>query len=390
MRYDMLNCSRLMDNDEEYIKNVTKNRLVYEETNLKMDCKSINSRGFTMTHDELSDIEKRYSLAYANNVYRNYEIIEMKLLMNYSPNNHYCYMVDKKSPNLLKKMLKLEKCLPNVYVSEKQYSMESNGINTNLGHYECMKILVDIKWDYLFILQNDDIAIKTNKEILEILEVMNFPIDVALVDPSPFIKNRVNQKISWKYRDLNIFLPDDRRLNDPKILDLEVVFQKGLVPSGFPYQTVYDLVYKLNITKFLLQLNTNRYGHDELGFQTLVTDDILNVTNYIPRSCINKYYPRSSYLSRKVIWYNGNCPSKMFYHIICVWGVEMLNQIPSYGEFFGYRFIDNKDYGALRCWIEYIYNKNKDNTDLWYYYNLPQSNLQRLRKTHSIKELCEV
>ncbi|CEF70486.1 Glycosyl transferase, family 14-containing protein [Strongyloides ratti] len=294
----------------DYINKVKNNRIIYENKNLSMDCSSIYSRGFNI-NESLSEIEKKYSLAFAFNIYKNYEVIELKLLSIYSPNNHYCYMIDLKNPKLYDEMIQLEKCLPNVYVPRVQYDMKSNGENGSLSHYEY-----------------------------------------------------------------------DMRRNISFIMDKNIEFAKGLVSTGLPKEAVEYLVNKLNITTFLNQLNTNLYGNDELTWQTLLTNEILNIPGYIPLKYASKYFPSNKYLTREVIWYPSLCKSNDYYHYICTRGVESLKDIINSKSFFIYRFREEFDYGAIQCLGEYLYNKTHFSEyirpDLWYYYNLPQSIYKRL------------
>uniref|UniRef100_A0AAF5HZL2 Glycosyltransferase family 92 protein n=1 Tax=Strongyloides stercoralis TaxID=6248 RepID=A0AAF5HZL2_STRER len=382
-----LNCKELLNGNEKYINEVSSKRIVFQSKTLPMDCPSIYKRGFNI-NQSLSDIEKKYSLAFAFNIYKNYEVIELKLLATYSPNNHYCYMIDSKNPELFEEMIQLEKCLPNVYVPRVQYDMKSNGENGSLAHYECMKRLIKTNFNYIFLLQNDEMALKTNRELLEILEATNFVMEIDLTDNSKMITERVNHSLSWTYKDLNIFLEDDYRKNLRIIMDQEIQFAKGLISTGLPRDTIDYLLNKLNITTFLKQLNTNLYGNDELTWQTLLTNEILLVPGYVPLSIANKYFPEKRYLGRDVIWYPDPCKSNDYHHGICTRGVESLDELRHSESFFIYRFREEFDYGAIQCFGEYLYNKTHFETyerpDLWFYYNLPQSIYKRLGLTNDM------
>uniref|UniRef100_A0A0K0FQW2 Galactosyltransferase n=1 Tax=Strongyloides venezuelensis TaxID=75913 RepID=A0A0K0FQW2_STRVS len=399
-----LDCKKLIKGDKAYIDEVKKKRLIYKYNILPMDCKSIYKRGFNK-NKTLSNIEKKYSLAFASNVYKNYEIIELKLLSIYSPNNHYCYMVDFKSPHLYHQMILLGKCLPNVYVPRIQYQMKSNGENTSISHFQCMKRLLKTNFDYVFLLQNDEMPLKTNRELIEILETMNFAIDMHITIDEPIIKRRVNFKKSWKFKDLNIFLDGnctenklllslhfsgDIRKENATIMNQDIEFTNGLVTTGLPRDSVDYLVNKLNITTFLNQLNTNLYGNDELTWQTLLSSDILNVPGHVPKKYFMKYFPQQYYLSRLVAWIRTPepCPTRSYHHNICSWGVETIKDLLNVKLYFLYRFREEFDYGAMMCFGEYLYNKTNfeeyKKPDLWFYYNSPFSIYKRLSLTNNI------
>uniref|UniRef100_A0A0N4ZJQ7 Metalloendopeptidase n=1 Tax=Parastrongyloides trichosuri TaxID=131310 RepID=A0A0N4ZJQ7_PARTI len=346
--YVNLNCEDLVAGNKTYIKESAKNRIVYDKNiSLSMDCESIYKRGFDL-NQTLTDIEKKYSIAYAWNVYKNYEIIEMKLRMQYSPNNHYCYVVDSKSPSLLKEMLELEKCLPNVYVSKKSFDMKSNGEQGPVAHYECMKLLLPKKWDYLFILLNDAIPLLTNNEQLEILEAMSFPLVMRVTDATHYIPSRVNTSASWLYKDLDIFLEGDLRKNFQFLSNINMTFHCGLVDSGIPRQSIEYIVNKLNITKYLKQLNTNMYASDELVWPTLFGEKILKVPDGVSRKCAPTYFPHEEYFAKQLFW-GGGCGTNIVHHSICTWGLETLPLIKTFTTFFG-----NYSYVSLVSF--YLYN----------------------------------
>uniref|UniRef100_A0A0N5B2D3 Beta-1,3-galactosyl-O-glycosyl-glycoprotein beta-1,6-N-acetylglucosaminyltransferase 3 n=1 Tax=Strongyloides papillosus TaxID=174720 RepID=A0A0N5B2D3_STREA len=382
-----LDCNKLIKGDIEYIDKVKNKRLVYKYNNLPMDCESIYKRGFNK-YKILSSIEKKYSLAFAFNVYRNYEVIELKLLSIYSPNNHYCYMVDSKNPKLYHQMILLEKCLPNVYVPIVQYNMKSNGENTSISHFQCMKRLLKTKFDYVFLLQNDEMPLKTNRELIEILETMNFAMDMRITINKNIIKRRVDHKKSWKFKDLNIFLDGDIRKENATIMNQTIEFTKGLVTTGLPRDSVDYLLNKLNITTFLKQLNTHLYGNDELTWQTLLSSDILNVPGHVPRKHVMNYFPQPYYFSKLVVWSGAPCPTDSYYHGICSWGIENVKDLLNVRHYFLYRFREDFDYGAMMCFGEYLYNKTNfeeyERPDLWFYYNSPSSIYKRLSLAHNM------
>uniref|UniRef100_A0A0N4ZJQ9 Beta-1,6-N-acetylglucosaminyltransferase n=1 Tax=Parastrongyloides trichosuri TaxID=131310 RepID=A0A0N4ZJQ9_PARTI len=373
--YINLDCEKMISGNNTYIKEVSKKRIKYQNNSLDMDCRSILKRGFDFKR-KLNDIEEKYSLAYARNIYQNYEVIEMKLMMHYSKKNHYCFVLDSKAKELFELMLKLEKCIPNVYVLRETLDMNSNGENGPLAHYKCMKFLLTKKWDYMFILQNDDIPLFTNKEQIEILEAMNFSLTMRVDDATAYVSSRVNNSVSWFYKDLNIFFDDDPRKTNELIRNKRMSFHAGLITSGMPRNSIEYIVNRLNITKYLNQLSTSLYGSDELVWPTLFGDDILEVPFGVSKKCASIYFPHDDYLGRHIYW-GGGCGTNFSYHSICVWGLETLPMIKTFKPFFGYRFREDTDFGGMYCWAEHIYRRtylDEDKTvDLWYYYNMHQS-----------------
>uniref|UniRef100_A0AC35UDT5 Astacin domain-containing protein n=1 Tax=Rhabditophanes sp. KR3021 TaxID=114890 RepID=A0AC35UDT5_9BILA len=143
-----LRCNKVLGNDLTYIKKVKKFKWT-DKMKLGMSCKEIRARGF-YPNAPMSKAEAEFPLAYARNVYTDYETIELMLLVSYAPQNHYCFSVDKKQPKMIKKMKQLASCFKNVYISPVYFNMLSNGNYLPDAHYECMKILVNKKFRYLF------------------------------------------------------------------------------------------------------------------------------------------------------------------------------------------------------------------------------------------------
>ncbi|CEF70487.1 Glycosyl transferase, family 14-containing protein [Strongyloides ratti] len=392
-KYVNIDCNKIIKGDVEHVNKYKEEVIKYQEENLDMSCKAIKKRNFNIQDFPRNSLEKKYSVAYAYNVYKEYPILERRLASHYSPKNHYCYLVDSKSPEIYKLLKKLEKCIPNVYVAEKQYNMTSGGAYANIAQVECMKILLKKKWDYLYLQQNDDFPLKTTRQLLEVLEAMNFPVEMGYVDPSSTVPFRYNTSESWLYKDLNFFLEDDKRRQDPNIMLEKIVFQKGSVCIGVPRPTVQYMINKINLTTFLNKFNVGIYGNDELTWQTLFSDDKLQIPGYTPRKCIHVYHPRETFLNRKVIWSPETCPTNKYHHSICTWGVESLQHMKNYTELFGYRFRSEVDYGSEVCWMEFLYNRTHfyrhKRLDLWKYYNLPQSVLQRLKIKNDIERIRE-
>ncbi|VDO46433.1 unnamed protein product [Haemonchus placei] len=144
-----LDCRRLFLNDHHYMAEVGRSRIaLIESTVLDMDCESVRLR--VLPRFPLPTTG--YGIAFARIVHTDYEFVEEQLRVNFSPENHYCYHVDSKSPAVFKeRMAKLSSCLPNVYLTKDYLDVDgATGRNVNFAHMACLKILeTKDAWQYV-------------------------------------------------------------------------------------------------------------------------------------------------------------------------------------------------------------------------------------------------
>uniref|UniRef100_A0A0K0F2Y1 Glyco_trans_2-like domain-containing protein n=1 Tax=Strongyloides venezuelensis TaxID=75913 RepID=A0A0K0F2Y1_STRVS len=148
-----------------YIKEELKEfrKLKYLQNTFSTSCEDIKKRGY-YPDKPLSREEGDFHIAY------DYLTLEYQFLLTCAPRNHYCFIIDKKqNPDFQSKMVALSNCFENVHIVNNMFKMESNGTRINLGNYECMKYLSSKNSEYLVTLNNDDMPLKTNGEIAEIL-----------------------------------------------------------------------------------------------------------------------------------------------------------------------------------------------------------------------------
>jgi hypothetical protein len=83
-------------------------------------------------------------------------MIEMELATNYAPQNWYCFSVDVKAKPLFhSRMHQLASCFPNVFLTQREFSITSTGFNLSDAKVECAKELAQPgrQWKYLVTLQ---------------------------------------------------------------------------------------------------------------------------------------------------------------------------------------------------------------------------------------------
>uniref|UniRef100_A0A914I421 Uncharacterized protein n=1 Tax=Globodera rostochiensis TaxID=31243 RepID=A0A914I421_GLORO len=77
-------------------------------------------------------------------------------------------------------MKRLSEYLPNVVVSTREWIFDSSGHNITQALLNCLRLLTvpEKRWEYVALLQNHDVAIKTNQEMVQIYRWLNGANDV--------------------------------------------------------------------------------------------------------------------------------------------------------------------------------------------------------------------
>uniref|UniRef100_A0A0N4ZMZ9 ZP domain-containing protein n=1 Tax=Parastrongyloides trichosuri TaxID=131310 RepID=A0A0N4ZMZ9_PARTI len=398
-----LNCQAALDTmsihsrskDKEYRK------LTYLPYTFSTTCDDIKRRGY-YPDEPLSKEEADFPIAFVRTVYTDYLTLEMQYLISYAPQNHYCYIIDRKqNAEFHSRMFALSNCFQNIYIISDSYDMDSNGNNVNRANYECMKYLNGKDYKYLIVLNNDDMPLKTNRELVEILKIYNGSVIIDYDSTFENIANRIDFNLNWTLGHLEIFNEDDPRNLDNEILKSELVFQKGFVEIGYPKETIDYIVNKLNITKFLTQLNDMKmYASDEMSFQTLMTNEYLNIPGRIDRECVmedNVFH--DSYIGRYTKWYKENniyyCNNNEMRHWICLMTIKNINELKSLPHLYVNKFKAETDFGGLMCWVEYVYNRTYFEEYLTinqsFYEDLPPVRYNKLKsQIEDKRKLCDL
>ncbi|KAI1732555.1 core-2/I-Branching enzyme domain-containing protein [Ditylenchus destructor] len=352
-----LDCSRIIDNDVAYIKEQAKTRVVVNDFDLPTDCKSIRDRHY-YPEKPASDEERDFPLAFARNVFRDYILVESELASSYAPQNFYCYALDSKvNETFRKQMHSLASCFPNVYVNEKEFTMDSQGHNQISSLLECMRTLItkDRHWRYVITLQNHDIQVKTNQELVQIFKWMRGANDIEVCH---LPDGRVNTSMDWSLAGLGLFRNDTRNY-DSDGSSYKLTFAKGYLQSSLSRAFVDFILNELDTSRMLAQLETGACYIDEIFFQTLDGTDALQAPGGYTHACIDQGFA-AAYVTRFGVWKGDNprCHSKFARHSVCIFGMEDL-ALNLYGShsLFANKMMPGFDFGAIHCWHEEMHNR---------------------------------
>ncbi|KAI6170635.1 N-acetyllactosaminide beta-1,6-N-acetylglucosaminyl-transferase, isoform C [Aphelenchoides bicaudatus] len=337
-----------------------KHRLTYRdpknETDLPMSCEAIKKRSYFQTQDLYPD-EREFPIAFARAVFADYRFLEMELAATYAPQNFYCYALDSKaSPLFHKRMNALADCFPNVYLTQHEFHMDSAGHNMGYSHHECMKLLAkeDLNWKYLVLLQNHDVALKTNQELVHIYKLFNGTNDISAGSP-PW--ERINRHANWTFEALHLFKNETRNLLPHKGFKPVIRFLKSLVQVSVSRAMIEFMLNELDMTRIMKQIEWRAYGIDEILMATINAADAIDAPGGYTDYCIDHYRKAESAVTRMTYWAGNPCRSGLWRHNICLFAMEHLHELSDTTYLFANKFMPDRDFGSIACWHEHLFNQ---------------------------------
>ncbi|KAI6198865.1 Beta-1,3-galactosyl-O-glycosyl-glycoprotein beta-1,6-N-acetylglucosaminyltransferase 3 [Aphelenchoides besseyi] len=352
-----LQCNRFYEDDREYVKKYSKERMVYKDpVELPMDCDSIRSRNYFPDRPSSKE-EADFPVARAQVVYMDYVLLEMELASAYQPQNHYCFAIDKKSSALFHSQIRsLASCFPNVYVTKREFNIDSHGHNMHPSYLECLRLLAEPekKWEYVHLLQNHDTSLRTNLETVRILKWFNGSNDVEV---TTMPEGRYDESLDWSFKALNLFKNDSRNNNAFNGYDPTLVISKGYVAVSLSRAMINFMIYDLNLTELVRRIELKGHGIDELLIPTLHAADAIAAPGGFTRHCIEQGI-KIEHITRRALWSRENCKTGHLRHDICIYGVEDLkNTLPNCPDLFINKMMPNFDWAAVVCWYEKLFNR---------------------------------
>lgn len=172
--------------------------------------------------------------------------------------------------------------------------------------------------------------------------------------------------------------------------------QKGFLEASLPKESVDYIVNVLNISTLINVLNSGLPYTDEIFWPSIMTSPELNIPGWQHYKCSKNSKFSYFYFTRRSIYTSRKrCPTKHIRHGVCLLGIEMLNDLKSWPQFFGNKFYSEFDAGGSTCWVEYLYEKkyfefNKE-IDETFYMRSPLIKYQKIkRETSNLTEICNL
>ncbi|KAI6204488.1 hypothetical protein M3Y94_00679900 [Aphelenchoides besseyi] len=309
----------------------------------------------------------------------------MDLAVSYSPQNFYCYAIDSNASSLFhKRMHALADCFPNVFLTKHEFHMDSAGHNMGYSHRECMLVLAkpELKWNYLILLQNHDVPLKTNEELVQIFQWYDGANDIS-ANSVPW--ERVNKNANWTFEAMHLFKNETKNLLPFKGYKPTLRLAKSLVQVSVSRAMIDFMVNDLDLSGLMKNIEWKVYGIDELLMGSLNSADAVNAPGGFTDFCLDHHTGDSS-MTRLTIWMDGKakCPTK-WRHWICLFGVEHLQDLKHRDHLFANKFLPSFDFGAIVCWYEELfkrrhYDRGMHRLNSKVYLNLPHVRFNRERK----------
>ncbi|VDO69304.1 unnamed protein product [Heligmosomoides polygyrus] len=281
----------------------------------------------------------------------------------YHPQNHFCYSIDKKANKDFHARIKgLASCFPNVVITPEEFNVDSAGHYMDHAFYNCMKLFSKRPgWEYMILLQNHDVIIKSPYEIVEIYKSLGGANDVEI---TPCPDGRWNHSLKWDARSLKLFanvvIPQLSESSvSSKQLSATLRFAKGATQASLSRAAVEWLVGTVNLTTLLDQINAMPFGVDEVLMQSLQVSDELDMPGRFTFECL-KQGKNTDFITRMSHWPSGAelCRSRKIRKGICILGLEDLQLLSKYPNVMANKvMLPDFDYGAIDCIHEVIFNR---------------------------------
>ncbi|XP_041372655.1 beta-1,3-galactosyl-O-glycosyl-glycoprotein beta-1,6-N-acetylglucosaminyltransferase-like [Gigantopelta aegis] len=306
--------------------------------NATRNCHAFRSkRGYIL--NSMTSEEEHFPIAIGIMLHRDVNQFERLLRAIYRPQNIYCIHVDKKADLGIRRAVEgIASCFDNVFLTSRSVNVVWSQFGMLEADLICMKELLQReKWKYYLNLAAQEFPLKTNYDLVKILEALNGANDVD-VDNTGVFRGR------WRAAGL-----------PPHRLQCYKGMRYLAVCRDFVRYVLHDPV-----ARDFLEWCRKTYMPEETFFATLNHNQILSV----PGGYKGSKSPRSNendkpYLARFVNWGTLPCAGKTV-RAVCVFGIGDLPLLVNRKELFANKFhFDFQPY-ALDCVEEWHYNRTRD------------------------------
>ena len=251
-------------------QNISNKSAAISEEDEKMIKKTTNCVSYVVNagyHTRpVSEEEARFPIAYNILIHKDIEQMESLLKVIYRPQNTYCIHVDGKSPKSLHNSVhSLAKCLDNVFVASKLENITYAGFSRLQADINCMsdQLKHQVQWKYLINIASQAFPLKTNAEIVKILQIYNGSNDIeGQYFDSRMKDHRIDHE--WVEKDGHVVLTGHKNADPPHGIRLAKGSAYGTFSRGF-----VEFLLNNTMARDLLEWSRHTYSPDEHYWATL-------------------------------------------------------------------------------------------------------------------------
>lgn len=319
------------------------------------------ARGYIMTSS--TQMESDFPLAFNILFHKNTEQLERLLRVLYRPQNQYCIHVDRKTPdNVLESVENIANCFDNVFVASKLEIVIYASHTRLLADINCMRDHIErnTEWKYLLNLASSELPLRTNLELVQILNIFNGSNDIHEVFLT-LDKSRFKQK-HFTYIDLrektgHIIHTKKAKEEPPSGLTIT----KGNAYNVFS-RAFIEFALQHEIALELLDWSADTLTPDEHYWATL---NNLYSNGFLKTPGGFEGYPdKKPYIGRYIGWNSekskDRCAAKRYVHNVCVFSIEDLPKLKTQPQLIANKFDIEYDPIAYSCMEEWLHNKTRD------------------------------
>ena len=312
-------CCRMIAGDDCTLRQVKKVKpLSDDQFYAKFNsCASIRSELYNNYY--VSQEEESFPLAYVLLTHSNPRILFKFLKGVYRQHNVYCIHYDQKSsPNFKSFIHLLSRCTDNMIIPTKIENVIWGGVSILNAQLNCYRDLLlyrsTVPWKYAFNLQGHELPLRTNRELVEMLQSQ--PANTSIVESWPIRDSVDRSRLTYRAHLLAlpgtsvhvVVLSSERLPSLPSSLDLKI-HKSWCFIAVTPEYVHYML--ESELSKTLLNFLQNVSNAEEYFYATLYNHELTPGGRY--QSGKGAHY-NPSFAVSVCVWLQGVVNRKMYCH----------------------------------------------------------------------------
>ena len=359
-----VNCSRVIEGDEDEISRVTnitkmwKNSL--SDTDMLEKVKSCQwLREYFSNNLYNSKLELEFPLAFTFVVYDSPQQVLRLLRLLYRPQNLYCLHCDVKSPHR-HFFERIASCFDNVIMAKTLFNVVWGHYNVLGAQMSCMTDLLQLratlmfsKWKYLINLCGKELPLLTNRQIVQRLMKLNGSSSVIVYKAhNEEVMNRITYPYTWNQERKHYYFNKHRKLSPP--------FNQSMYYKSSAYNALsFPFAHFLTTNSTAIQFHNffKQCKSPEEHFYA-----VMFMMDGVPGGYNRDVRSHYQYVSN-VFWSNNfshECRGKLV-HKICIVTAPNLKSVirRSSKHLFHNKYFQKLDHTVMGCMEEKIVEKNK-------------------------------